>query len=366
MANSKNKYKAEDEYVTSFNDISAELSNWTDKLKGKDIICPCDFDILGDGIESVTIRYDEFCGWAYYVNSVRKKDFGAQFDLFADFEKYEKPKEVSESIMRGLLNRRRSCNFVNYIWAMMKATGIHSVTASGYNAQLNSGVSFDEVDYDKYDVCLTNPPFSQYGRFMSTLLDEHDKRKGTGRPFDFTVISPFINRISPSVGIPLMERDVYLGYGRHLALEFINPADGDIKKVGCDWISTWPDAQERCYYYPLTLSESKEINSEELYEMPGMTMKDGTHPLHLKSTAALPDTDSWMFASAAVLDKLRYLDDKGYEWYTTGCKKYFNQTKPEMNPFNHKVSNEMIGYGTDNSCFHGIVFRKIGEKYENN
>ena len=86
-------------------------------------------------------------------------------------------------------------------------------------------------------------------------------------------------------------------------------------------------------------------------------MKDGTKPLKIKSVSEIPDDyNGYMFTSVAVLDKLSY---KKFDWICTGCKKYFNKEHPEKNPFAHKVSNEMIGYGTEDSCFHGILFKRI-------
>ena len=340
------KLKADDEFYTSYIDIAAELDNWKDKFRDKNIICPCDF-LPDNNVESITIQFSPL---KFYINSVIKKESDFEFDLFGEFAKVKKQKEVSEAVIRRLLGERNTCNFIYYLWTIAKETGIKSISASGYDINTNRGISFDEVDYGKYDICITNPPFSLYSAFMECLMEERNKRD-----FNFIIIAPFMNRVAPCVAEPLMERKLWLGFGRHLAMEFKNPTGGKNKKVAVDWLATWPKAQEeqdKMSYKTGILWDKMSYS-----EMPYMTMKDGTKPIKIKSITEIPDDyKGYMFTSVAVLDKLSY---KEYEWICTGCKSYFNKKHPELNPFAHKVNNEMIGYGTEDSCFHGILFRKV-------
>ena len=334
------KLKADDEFYTSFADIVTELSHWTNKLLSKRIICPCDFKPTSK-ISSITI---DFYKNKFYINSVKtKQNGGVYYSLFPEFNIQAPQKEISEAQLREILANQEVVNFINYLWAIGKEAGIKSITASGYDINTSRGVSFDEVDYSKYDLVITNPPFSLYSSFMECIGD-----------IDKIIIAPFMNRVAPCVAIPLMERRAYLGYGRHLAMNFNNPTGGKGKKVAIDWIVSWPDAQYEVDN--LDLSTGIKYDKSFYKEMPYMTMKDGTKPLKIKSVADIPDDyDGYMFTSVAVLDKLSY---KKFDWICTGCKRYFNKEHPELNPFAHKVSNEMIGYGTDDSCFHGILFKK--------
>ena len=349
MSDKKNldlaKLKADDEFYTSFADIAAELSHWTHKLKGKRIICPCDFKPTSS-ISSITI---DFYNSKYYTNSVKKVTKAQYISLFEDFDFVEQEgKEISESQLRNILVNQEVVNFVNYLLAVGKEVGIKSITASGYDINTGFGVSFDEVDYSKYDIVITNPPFSLYSSFMECLPDTIEK----------ILIAPFMNRVAPCVAIPLMEKKAYLGYGRHLAMEFNNPTGGKGKKVAVDWVVSWPDAQIE--NDKIVISTGKKYDKLFYKEMPYMTMKDGTKPLKIKSVTDIPDDyNGYMFTSVAVLDKL---NQSKYEWICTGCKRYFNKVHPELNPFAHPVSNEMIGYGTEDSCFHGILFKKRLEK----
>jgi len=337
------KLKADDEFYTSFADIVNELSHWTDKLRDKNIICPCDFKPTSN-ISSITI---EFNSAKYFINTVKKpqQDY---YDLFAEFNITDCGKEISESQLRNILADQEVVNFINYLWAIGKNAGIKSITASGYDIATGRGISFDEIDYSAYDMVITNPPFSLYSSFMESIIEKN-------QTIEFILIAPFMNRVAPCIAIPLMERRAYLGYGRHLAMNFNNPTGGKGKKVAIDWIVSWPDAQEEVD--KLSCKTGILYDKSSYKEMPYMTMKDGSKPIKINSVADIPDDyTGYMFTSVAVLDRLSY---KEYEWICTGCKKYFNKTHPELNPFNHNVSNEMIGYGTENSCFHGILFRKI-------
>ena len=343
MSDKKNldfaKLKQDDEFYTGFSDIATELSKWTEKLSNKEIICPCDFTPAA-GVESITIKFKPL---RFYINVVKKKTDYFQFDLFSSFKKEELIKEISEAKFRTMMDSQIACNFINYFLAVGDTTNIKSITASGYDIHNNCGVSFDEIDYSKYDLCITNPPFSLYREFMPELLNAN---------IDMILIAPFMNRVSPTEAVPLMERKIYLGYGRHLAMEFKNPTGGKNKKVAVDWIVSWPDAQNKIE----SDNYIKLVSDYGFTEMKYMTMKDGTKPIHIRSISAIPDTSKWMFTSIAILDHLSYSE---YEWYCTGCKKYFNQIRPDLNPFAHKISNEMVGYNSGGeSCFHGIIFRK--------
>ena len=58
------------------------------------------------------------------------------------------------------------------------------------------------------------PNISLYKEFLTKLIDSK---------IDFIILAPYLNRVNPSIGVPLMKRECYLGYGRHLNLSFYNP-----------------------------------------------------------------------------------------------------------------------------------------------
>ena len=90
--------------------------------------------------------------------------------------------------------------------------------------------------------------------------------------------------------------------------------------------------------------------------MVGMTMKDGTHPIKVRTSTYPEDYTGWMFAPISVLDKL---DQESYEWYCTNFIGYFNKNNMENSIFNHKaVQQTMLMYPDGKQAFAGIVFRR--------
>jgi hypothetical protein len=343
--------KKNDECYTDMQDILNELSQWAalDKFRGKNIICPCDWDIVnGENIYSITITYKE-----PEVEVLGNSVFKAVKSVYVDiWSTDETPKvehlSLKEDEIEDFLRDKLTCNFVRTLTQNARAWGIKSITASGYNPANGLGVKFQEVDYSKYDVCITNPPFSLYGEFMKVIVGK----------IDFIVLAPLMNRANPCVGGYLMLDQTYLGFGVHLPLTFANPTkennySGE-KSVACDWITSFPEAQAARNEKHFKSGIKYDVYSDEYVEMIGMTMKDGTHPIRVSTSTYPEDFSGWMFASISVLDNL---DMETYEWYVTECRKYFNNN-PAESPFAHKACNEMYLGSDGKKNFGGIVFRK--------
>lgn len=96
--------------------------------------------------------------------------------------------------------------------------------------------------------------------------------------------------------------------------------------------------------------------------MPHMTMKDGTHPIRVPSSAYPEDYDGWMFGPISVLDSL---DQSEYEWYNTNFSVYYNSDL-ERSPFAGKIDMRTFHFRADGKCgFCGIVFRRKPKASEN-
>lgn len=343
--------KNNDECYTSMQTIIDELYRWgaLGKFKGKRIICPCDWDIADDNanIYSITIEYAP--DFKVAGNSVFK---GAKviYSLFDDDDELTNTSTeitLAEDEVEDFLRDKLTCNFIRTLTQMARKWGIKSITASGYNPATNKGVKFQDVDYYKYDICITNPPFSLYGEFMKAIVGK----------IDFIVLAPFLNRVNPCVGEYLVKGQAYLGFGVDLALDFNNPTKDNqfrTKSVACDWITSYSEAQEERNNEHFRSGVKYEDYKDEWPEMPNMTMKDGTHPIRVSRSTYPEDFDGWMFAAIGVLDNL---DQSEYEFYITNCKGYYN-SHPELNPFSHKLTNTMINYANGKNGFHGVVFRK--------
>lgn len=339
--------KNDDEWYTPNGAIQAELDIWANlgKFKGKRIICPCDWDIVsGEDIYSITIDFKdddvEVTG-----NSVVKHIDKVYYDLWSEEEAKFVEMNVKEEDLEELLYDKLTCNFVRYFAFNARRLGIKSVTASGYNPDLDRGVRFQEVDYSKYDVCVTNPPFSCYREFLNCIIGK----------VDFIVLAPFMNRVSPSVGLPLQLRQAYLGFGRSIGINKRDKSgEQKNKSVACDWLSSWDDAQKEVDNKHYRTGIKYETYKDDYAIMDRMTMLDGTHPIDVKSKTTYPDDyDGWMFGPISVLTDL---DQSKYEWYCSGQKGHYNSVK---NIFKHQATNDMLGKRVDGkSRFHGILFRK--------
>lgn len=346
--------KKNDECYTDMQDILNELSQWAalGKFQGKHIICPCDWDVVKDEpIYSITITYKE-PGVEVIGNSVYKAVKSVEYVRLFDFEgeTTEEHIALAEDEIEDFLRDKLTCNFLRTFTQNARAWGIASVTASGYNPAIDRGIKFQDVDYSKYDVCVTNPPFSLYSEFMKVVVGK----------IDFIVLAPLLNRKSTFMGIPLMEQKAFLGYGIELHMTFDNPTKENnysgTKVVNCDWVTSFPEAQNERNAKHYKSGIKYDIYKDDYVEMPGMTMKDGTHPIRVSMSTYPEDYDGWMFATIGVLDNL---DLETYEWYITNFTSYYNYDKPHISPFLGKVAAKELHKlpdGKDGFC--GIVFRK--------
>ena len=343
--------KKNDECYTDMQDILNELSQWAalDKFKGKNVICPCDWDIVGnENIYSITIKYKD-SGVEVFGNSAYKAVESVQYDLWSDDDTPVITRiTLKEEEIEDFLRDKLTCNFVRTLTQNARAWGIKSITASGYNPANGKGIKFQDVDYSKYDICITNPPFSLYGEFMKAIVGK----------IDFIVLAPLMNRANPCVGGYLMLKQAYLGFGIELHMTFDNPTKENnysgTKVVNCDWVTSFSEAQDARNAKHFKSGVKYDLYKEEYVEMIGMTMKDGTHPIRVSMSTYPEDFSGWMFSTIGVLDNL---DMETYEWYVTECRKYFN-ANPDKSPFAHKACNEMYIGADGKKNFGGIVFRK--------
>lgn len=85
-----------------------------------------------------------------------------------------------------------------------------------------------KIDYSKYDLVITNPPFSQVREFIRFLIKEKK---------DFIIIVSDVLRYSIAKDKTNFGIKFYKGWD---AQKFYRP-DGTIKAVHCGWISTIKD-----------------------------------------------------------------------------------------------------------------------------
>lgn len=205
------------EYYTLYEDIAAELSNYKEFLKGKNIICPCDWD------ESL----DEVCVFA----SEERVGAGLLFSPGGAIKTIDTGKSKHFEKDLNLVK----CNFIKYLISHAEDWGIASISVSGYNPATREGVRFQDVDYSKYDICITNPPFSLFREFIETMFKHN---------ISFLVIGPQNAITYKDVFAHIKNNEMWLGYHYHLA-GFIRPDGTRVGKQdnlarSCCWFTNLP------------------------------------------------------------------------------------------------------------------------------
>lgn len=214
----KSREEKNDEFYTLYDDIAAELPNYKEYLKGKRIICPCDWDesfeeeiVYSDGAESTPSDLFTSKENVKDINVPEtKKKFEKDFDLI-------------------------KCNFIKFLVSHAEAYGIKSISVSGFNPFLNKGIKFQEIDYTKYDVVITNPPFSLFREFVDVMIKN-------GK--DFLIVGPQHGIMYKETFKYNIKNKIWIGYHYHLT-GFLLP-DGSILPKNdnlprsCCWFTNLP------------------------------------------------------------------------------------------------------------------------------
>jgi len=194
MGTKQSLYKAnrikDDEFFTLYEDIANEVSNYKEKLKGKRILCPCDWDESYS--EEIVYKEEEVVG------SSNLFDAGGtvkHINIKASKAKIEKNLDTIK------------CNFVKFLLAHADVYKIKSISVSGYNPATGKGVKFQDVNYSKYDLVITNPPFSQFREFIDTMF---------ANKMLFSIIGPQTAITYKESFKYISNNEMWLGYHHHL------------------------------------------------------------------------------------------------------------------------------------------------------
>lgn len=231
------KSKKDDEYYTLYEDISSELPKYKEQLKGKRIICPCDWD---ESYNEELVYKEEG------VSASELFSFGSikHLDITASKERIEKDFD------------KIKCNFVKFLVAHAETYGIKSISVSGYNPKTGEGVKFQDVNYSNYDLVITNPPFSAFQEFVHTMMKNN---------MEFLIIGPLVALAYKDMFTYIQGNRMWLGYAKQL-VGFERP-NGDIL------LSKNPEGSvpRACKWYTnldVTYRHDKMILTESYYENP--------------------------------------------------------------------------------------------------
>ena len=193
----KSRLAKNDEFYTMFEDIAAELPKYKEQFRGKRIICPCDWD---ESFEEALVSNDE--GYVAPHNLISYGGTVKRIDV----------DKTKDKIERNISTVK--CNFVKFLVAHAEAYGIKSISVSGYNPNTGEGVRFQDLDYSKYDIVITNPPFSQFREFIDTMFRNTVK---------FLIIGPANAAAYPDTFQHIQDNELWLGYNHHMT-GFILPS----------------------------------------------------------------------------------------------------------------------------------------------
>jgi len=194
MGRKQSLYKAnkikDDEFFTLWDDIANEVSLHKNRLKGKRILCPCDWDESYN--EEIVYKEEGFVGSSdlFAAGGTIKR-----IDIKASKKKIEKDLTLIK------------CNFVKFLVAHAEDYKIKSISVSGYNPSNGEGVRFQDVDYSKYDLVITNPPFSLFREFIDTIF---------ANKMQFLVIGPQTAITYRESFKYILNNEMWLGYHHHL------------------------------------------------------------------------------------------------------------------------------------------------------
>ena len=181
------KVNPKDEFYTRYEDVARELVHYKDQLRGKRIICPCDWDESLD--EVVVYANEEEC---------RKNNLLQEYCTVKTIDMDKTDTHIERDI--NLIK----CNFVKFLIAHAETYGIASISVSGYDPARNIGARFQDIDYSKYDIAITNPPFSQFREFISVMFANNMKFLIIGNQNSITYKDVFSH---------MQANEMWLGYG---------------------------------------------------------------------------------------------------------------------------------------------------------
>ena len=291
------KSARKDEFYTDLKDIQAELSNYSDKFKDKIVFCNCD-----DPFESNFVKYflmnfnrlelkeliatgyktSPFGGteigslnnpYTLRVRDTKKYLVGTQKDLDIAGAKYFLESEGSR-IMSPLIGNEARDENGNSIQIAVKEKIIDEKTGKEKNQTVKKNLYYEAGDF-RSDMCLallkesdivvTNPPFSLFREFITTLM-RYNKQ--------FLIIGNQNAITYKEVFSYIKNNEIWQGYGFKGNVGFFrSPYDdtasssqhkqGKIRVSGVTWFTNL-DHFKRHQMYPLDLGY-KYKNHEDMY-----------------------------------------------------------------------------------------------------
>jgi len=197
------KSNRKDEFYTQLNDIQSELRNYTDKFKGKVVLCNCDDpfesnfakyflmnfnrlelkELIATGYKTSPFGGLEFgtinSPYVLKVKSTKKHLVGTQKDLDIPGCKYFLETE-SANIMSPLIGNYALDEEGNKIQITEKEILIDEETGKKKTQKVTQDLYYEAGDFrsdislkllEESDIVVTNPPFSLFREFVATIIN---------------------------------------------------------------------------------------------------------------------------------------------------------------------------------------------------
>ncbi len=350
-----------DECYTPLQFIINELLNYPNNyFHNKNGISPFDWDLFSDhpeiyGIKFIFDKYGNVKEVLNLTSDNKNRAVPHNHTTIIDISYNEQNKKFF--INNKEVNGPR-CNFIKSILNFAKQWKPKSWVFSGYNPELKQGIDYKTYDYKDFDIVITNPAFTCIKDFLNILIKSKT---------NFIILSDFLSRGNPRVGLHLMLNECYLGFniGFHIPFENWDIKTMALRKkkkiVLVDWITSFTDARKVRSKKPFKTGIKYEIYKSDYPIIKTVTMKDGTHPIRLNNFKSLPDDYyGWFFSSIGVLDAI---DGKNFEWYGTHYTGWHNSNRDktpfDLSKFKNNRYNEEWQILNGKKLFNGIIARRI-------
>lgn len=218
MAGSKSLSTAalakEDEFYTQLSDIEKELRHYRKHFKDKIILCNCDDPFESNFFKYFVLNFNrlglkKLIATCYYSSPIIGKKLGFMEDsngqlsfLFDDDIEQKSPlKRPYKAIVTQVYDKTGDGGIDMNDVAELFKSGENELTELNGDGDFRSPECLELLD--EADIVVTNPPFSLFRQYLSTLI-EHDKQ--------FLIIGSQNNVTYKEVFSLMMENKVWLGY----------------------------------------------------------------------------------------------------------------------------------------------------------
>ena len=180
-----------DEFYTPAETIINELKwyGYDGEFRGKTIYLPCDYDATLPYVKKEIRKVKSLSGFLEFNDEI--EIYKVIPGLFTENDKVNAP---------------RNCQFVAYLTEHKEDFGIKDIYISGFDALTGKGLKFQDSPFDKFDIIITNPPFSQMEDWINKIIS-FSKKGGK-----FIFLSP-LSILTNTFAFPYFKnQDFWCGY----------------------------------------------------------------------------------------------------------------------------------------------------------